>query len=159
MTLRIDIITIGVPQVETARSFYTAAFSATATDAGLDLHGTGRLALRQMDAPATGSATKPPSAGFRGHVLSCIVNQPAEVKSLLDAATANGATVIKPAKKQMFGEFTAVYQAPDGAMWKLAAASRRTPNPSAAHRNRPRPPSTSASPSRRRPRRSTRRWA
>ncbi|MCC5580264.1 VOC family protein [Microtetraspora sp. AC03309] len=45
------------------------------------------------------------------------------------AATAKGATVIKPARKQLFGEFTAVYQAPDGAVWKLAAASKKDTDP------------------------------
>ncbi|MGQ5227744.1 hypothetical protein [Streptomyces sp. yara] len=53
-----------------------------------------------------------------------IVNGPAEVKALLDAA-AHGATVLKPARKEFFGEFTAVHRAPDGAVWKLAAASKK----------------------------------
>jgi predicted lactoylglutathione lyase len=133
MPLSVDIITLGVPQVEAARAFYASAFSATVTDddhtAGLDLHGTGQLALHQIDALATDSGTKAAASGFRGYVVSSIVNQPAEVKALLEAATANGATVIKPAKKQLFGEFTAVYQAPDGAVWKLAAASKKDTNP------------------------------
>ncbi|GAA0840167.1 VOC family protein [Streptosporangium amethystogenes subsp. fukuiense] len=133
MPLSVDIITLGVPQVEAACAFYTSAFSATATDddhtAGLDLHGTGRLALRQIDALATDSGTDPATLGFRGYVLSSIVNRPAEVKALLDAATAKGATVIKPARKQFFGEFTAVYQAPDGAVWKLTAASKKDTDP------------------------------
>lgn len=133
MPLSIDIVTLGAPQVEAARAFYTSAFSATATQdhhlAGLDLHGTGQLALHQIDALATECGTKPATSGFRGYVLASIVNQPAEVKALLDAATANGATVIKPAKKQLFGEFTAVYQAPDGAVWKLAAASKKDTDP------------------------------
>ncbi|GGO72058.1 VOC family protein [Nonomuraea cavernae] len=129
MALALDIITIGVPQVEAARAFYTSAFSATATDddhtARLNLHGTGRLALRQIGALAADSAANPATSGFRGYVLSCIVSRPAEVRALLQAATANGATVIKPAKKALFGEFVAVYQAPDGAVWKLAAASSK----------------------------------
>ncbi|CAM3696568.1 VOC family protein [Kibdelosporangium persicum] len=129
MALSLDIITIGVPQVEAACAFYTSAFSSAATDHGhtasLDLHGTGQLALHQIDALAADADTSPVTSGFRGYVLSSIVNQPAEVKALLDAATAHGATVIKPAKKALFGEFTAVYQAPDGAVWKLAAASKK----------------------------------
>ena len=133
MALSLDIITIGVPRVETARAFYTSAFSSTATyddrTAVLDLHGTGRLALHQIDSLATDCDTNPATSGFRGHVLSCIVDRPAEVKALLDAATAHGATVIKPPKKEFFGEFTAVYQAPDGAVWKLTAASKKDTGP------------------------------
>ncbi|WP_068160333.1 VOC family protein [Rhodococcus phenolicus] len=133
MALALDIITIGVPQVEAARTFYTSytsTFSTPTTDddghtAVLDLHGTGQLALHPLDALATGTGTPLKSSGFLGYVLSTIVSQPAEVKALLDAATANGAAVVKPAKKGLFGEFTAVYQAPDGAVWKLTAASKK----------------------------------
>ncbi|MFV2177994.1 VOC family protein [Actinomadura sp. LOL_016] len=129
MALSLDTITIGVPQVEAARAFYTSALSSTATGddrtAVLDLHGTGRLALHRMDALAAASGADPATSGFRGHVLSFIVDRPAEVEALLDAATATGATAVKPAKKALFGEFTAVYRAPDGAVWKLAAASKK----------------------------------
>ncbi|WP_405677110.1 VOC family protein [Streptomyces sp. NBC_01511] len=133
MALSLDIITLGVPQVEAARAFYTSAFSSTATPtatagdrtAGLDLHGTGQLALHQIDALATDSGTDPATSGFRGHVLSSIVSRPAEVKALLDAATAHGATVVKPAKKEFFGEFSAVCRTPDGVVWKLAAAAKK----------------------------------
>ncbi|MEU8038448.1 VOC family protein [Streptosporangium sp. NPDC049078] len=133
MPLSVDIVTLGVPQVGAARTFYTSAFSATATEndhtASLDLHGTGRLALRPIDALAADSGTAPETSGFRGYVLSSIVNRPAEVRTLLDAATAKGATVVKPPKKQLFGEFSAAYRAPDGAVWKLAAASKKDTGP------------------------------
>ncbi|MFI0353309.1 VOC family protein [Actinomadura sp. 9N407] len=133
MALSLDIITLGVPQVEAARTFYASAFSSAATGddhtAGLDLNGTGRLAVDQIEALATHAGTKPATSGFRGYVLSCIVDRPAEVKALLDTAAANGATVVKPAKKALFGEFAAVYQAPDGAVWKLAAATKKDTEP------------------------------
>ncbi|MFF2850152.1 VOC family protein [Streptomyces sp. NPDC058001] len=135
MALTLDIITIGVPQVAAARAFYASTFSAEATGtddghtAGLDLHGTGQLDLRQIEALATDSATTPATSGFRGYVLSSIVTRPAEVKALLDAAAEHGATVVKPAKKEFFGEFAAVYRAPDGAVWKLAAATKKDKDP------------------------------
>ena len=133
MALTLDLITLGATQTEAAQEFYTAAFSTPTTDddpaAGLDLHGTGRLALRQIDALAADIDADPATSGFRGFVLSLIVAQPSEVKALLDAATAGGARVVKPAKKQLFDEFTAVYQAPDGAVWKLAAATNKDTGP------------------------------
>ncbi|MGW4068898.1 VOC family protein [Nocardia grenadensis] len=129
MVLALDVITIGVPQVEAARAFYTAAFSTTATDSDhtvhLDLHNTGRLALGPIDVPASDTAAKTATTSFPGYLLSSIVNQPAEVKALIEAATTHGATVIKPPKKQFFGDFSAVYQAPDGTLWKVAATSKR----------------------------------
>lgn len=133
MALALDIITIGVPRVGAARAFYASGFPSVAADgehtAELDLHGTGRLALHQIDALATEFGAEPATSGFRGYVVSAIVDQPAEVKALLATAVGNGATVLKPAKKALFGEFTAVYQAPDGAVWKLAAASKKDMDP------------------------------
>ncbi|TDQ53249.1 VOC family protein [Actinorugispora endophytica] len=129
MTFSLDTITLGVPQVETAHAFYTAAFSPGVVGDELDLHGTGRLALRRIDALAADAGTDPATSGFRGYVLSAIVDQPGEVEALLANATANGATVVKPAKKQLFGEFTAVYRAPDGAVWKLATAAKKNTGP------------------------------
>ncbi|MFJ4767654.1 VOC family protein [Streptomyces uncialis] len=131
MALSVDLITIGVPQVEGASAFYSSAFSATATaaddgrTAGFDLNGTGRLGVQQIEVLAAESGANAATSGFRGYVLSSIVSQPAEVRALLDTAAAQGATVVKPAKKEMFGEFAAVYRSPDGAVWKLAAASKK----------------------------------
>ncbi|PSK98863.1 putative lactoylglutathione lyase [Murinocardiopsis flavida] len=133
MPLSLDTITLGVPHVEAAGAFYSSAFSAAATDhdhtADLDLHGKGRLDLHALDALAAETGADPAASGFRGYVLSAIVARPAEVRALLDAATANGATVVKPAKKEFFGEFAAVYRAPDGAVWKLAAAEKKDAGP------------------------------
>ncbi|MFJ9554593.1 VOC family protein [Nocardiopsis sp. NPDC101807] len=132
MTLSTDIITVGVPDVSAAHAFYASAFSAAADDgrnAELDLHGTGRLAFRRIDELAAACGADPATSGFRGYVLSSIVQRPAEVRALLDAATAGGATVVKPARKEFFGEFAAVHRAPDGAVWKLAAASKKDKGP------------------------------
>ncbi|CAM2888290.1 VOC family protein [Prescottella defluvii] len=127
MALSLDIVTIGTPQVDAAQNFYASAFSSPFIGDGdtarLDLHGTGQLAVHQA---AADSGAIP---GFRGYVLSTIVDRPAEVRALLDAATARGATVVKPAKKALFGEFAAVYRAPDGTVWKLAAASKKDTDP------------------------------
>ncbi|RKS08436.1 putative lactoylglutathione lyase [Nocardiopsis sp. Huas11] len=133
MALSIDTITLGVPEVEAAHDFYTAAFSPTNTGGelndDLDLHGMGRLSPRRNEVLATEAGANEEPSGFRGYVLSCVVEQPSEVESLLDTATTNGAQEVKPAKKQLFGEFTAVYRAPDGAVWKLAAVGKKNTGP------------------------------
>lgn len=128
MTLTLDTITLGVPRVEAACAFYESAFARTADHnrtTGLDLYGTGRLAFRSIDALAADVGADSSSSGFRGFVLGSIVSQPGEVRVLLETAATNGATVVKPPRKQLFGEFTAVYRAPDGAVWKLAASSKK----------------------------------
>ncbi|WP_159944977.1 MULTISPECIES: hypothetical protein [unclassified Nocardiopsis] len=65
--------------------------------------------MRRIDALAADLGTDPASSGFRGYLLSSIVSGPSGVEALLKAAAANGATVVRSAKKRLFGEFTAVY--------------------------------------------------
>jgi uncharacterized protein len=133
MKLSLDTMTLGVPEAATAQAFYDSTFSPPADRddraRGLDSHGTGRLALHSIDALAAKAGTGPATSGFRGLVLSYIVEGPGEAKVLLDAATGNGATVVKPAKKRLFGELTAAFRAPDGTVWKLAAAAKQDPGP------------------------------
>ncbi|MGJ9412308.1 VOC family protein [Aeromicrobium sp. CF4.19] len=129
MSLAIDVITLGVPDVPAARTFYAAALSPEVTDQGgsvdLDLHGRGHVGLLDALPLAAETGATPATSGFRGFVLSCVVDQPGEVRAIEQAATAAGATVRKPAKKGFFGGFTGVLQAPDGAVWKLAAPHRK----------------------------------
>lgn len=129
MPLSLDIVVLGVSDTDAARNFYTGVFAPQAVerdcDVGLDMHGTGELGLHRFGALAVDAGAKPDTAGFRGYVISCIVDQPSQVQALLHAAVERGATVLKPAKKSLFGGFSAVCQAPDGAIWKLASANRK----------------------------------
>lgn len=114
--LSLDVITLGVPGVQAARSFYTSALSATTTDYGqsvnLDMHRTGQVALYGTEALAVNTGAEPATSGFRGYIVSYIVSQPSEVETLLDAAVRDGAKVLKPAKKKFLSGFSAICQAP-----------------------------------------------
>ena len=127
--LSLDAVSLGVPQLDAAGRFYSAALFTTPAVApgsiALDVHGTGRLELVRLDTLAGEVGSEASTSGFRGHVLSLIVKQPHEVIALLDAARDHGAEIIKPAKKGFFGGFTATYRAPGGALWKIAAGVRR----------------------------------
>ncbi|MFJ2521387.1 VOC family protein [Cellulosimicrobium cellulans] len=129
MGLSLDLITLGAADPVAVRRFYTQTFSLPSTGSQpaepVDLHGTGRLAVAPVDSLATDLGVPASTTGFRGYVLSTIVDQPRDVETLLEVARANEATTVKPAKKQLFGEFTAVYRAPDGALWKIAAAGKK----------------------------------
>lgn len=70
------------------------------------------------------------SMGFRGYTLSIVCSQPANVDAFLQAATDAGATVLKPAEKSFWGYGGAV-QAPDGALWTVAASSKKNTAPAA----------------------------
>lgn len=127
MTLALDAITLEVPQVRAAADFYAAVFAPeTAERDGatvLDLGGNGEFVLTERD-----SESQAPT-GFGGWTLNFIVEQPSEVKAVLDAAERGGATVLKPAKKSMFAGFSAVFRAPDGAVWKVASPKRKDSGP------------------------------
>lgn len=139
--LSLDVIALGVPEVQAARAFYASALSPAVANhgdyVGLDLHGTGEIGLLANDALAedagantgTDTGTASVTSGFRGYLMNVIVRQPNEVEALMDAAANGGAKVIKPAKKRLFGEFAAMFEAPDGSVWKLAAESGKNAGP------------------------------
>ncbi|MEU0093785.1 glyoxalase [Kribbella sp. NPDC006257] len=73
-------------------------------------------------------ASEAPTSGFRAYTLSLVVSQPSTVDSLLGTAIDAGATVIKPAKKSLWG-YGGVVQAPDGALWKVATSAKKDSGP------------------------------
>jgi predicted lactoylglutathione lyase len=103
----INSVTLGVADPAAAEGFYAAL-------------GVGSLVgLRSSDAPTT---------GFRGFTLSLVVSQPSTVDSLIGTALDGGATVLKPVAKSFWG-YGGVFQAPDGAIWKVATSSKKDKGP------------------------------
>ncbi|GEL24067.1 hypothetical protein PSU4_30210 [Pseudonocardia sulfidoxydans NBRC 16205] len=72
--------------------------------------------------------TDEPSTGFRGFTVSLVVAGPATALALVDAATAAGGTVLKPAAKSFWG-FGGVVAAPDGTIVKIASSSKKDTGP------------------------------
>lgn len=103
----ISAVTLEVTDPVAAAAFHSAL--------GLD----DRIQVRQSDASTT---------GFRGFSLSLLVAQPANVDLLFAAATAAGATVLKPVKKSLWG-YGGIVQAPDGTVWKFATSSKKDSAP------------------------------
>lgn len=101
-------VTLAVPDTEVAEAFYATAF-------GLD----GQVKVL---------ASEPPTTGFRGFTLSLVVAQPSTVDRLLGTAVDSGATALKSAAKSLWG-YGGVVQAPDGAIWKVAASSKKENGP------------------------------
>jgi hypothetical protein len=80
------------------------------------------------DAPVRVRDSREPTSGFRGFVLSPVVPRPADVDRLVDAALRAGATVLKPATRSLWG-YGGVFQAPDGAIWKVATSAKKDTGP------------------------------
>ena len=70
------------------------------------------------------------SSGFRGYTLSLVCSQPANVEAIIDAAVIAGAAPLKPAQKSFWG-FGGTFRAPDGAVWTVAASSKKNKAPAA----------------------------
>ncbi len=105
----IQYLTLEVDDPADAERFYSTAF-------GLG----SQVRLRASEAPTT---------GFRGFTLSLLVAQPADVDALIAAALDAGATSLKPAKKQFWGGYSGVVQAPDGTIWKIATSAKKNSGP------------------------------
>ena len=103
----IESLTLEVPDPAAASTLYTAF--------GLGA----QVGVRASEAPTT---------GFRGFTVSLVVSQPATVDGLIGAALEAGATPLKPAAKGFWG-YGGVVRTPDGAIWKVATASKKNNGP------------------------------
>ncbi|UGT42670.1 glyoxalase [Nocardia yamanashiensis] len=70
-----------------------------------------------------------PSDGFRGFMMSLVVDQPGTVENLVGSALQNGFSVLKPGKKNFWG-YGAVIQGPDGTIWKVTTSQKKDSGPS-----------------------------
>jgi len=81
-----------------------------------------------LDAQVRFRASQAPTTGFRGFTLSLVVSQPSTVDQLYGAALDAGASVLKPAKKGLWGYGGAVTD-PDGTIWKIATSAKKDTGP------------------------------
>lgn len=68
--------------------------------------------------------TEAPSSGFRGATVSLVVPDPVVADAFMDAGTAGGATVVKPAKRSLFG-YGGTLRAPDGTLVTVASSAKK----------------------------------
>lgn len=135
MPFALNSLTVSCLDVPAAADFYRNVFSAPTTADGesiaIDLHGTGRLELVPAS-PADSSATS--GTAYQRAVMTYILPGPGDVRAVMDAAAARGADIFKPARKALFGSFSGSFMAPDGTVWKLAAAGKDTASPEGSAR-------------------------
>ena len=124
MKPRINMITLGVDDLERAVKFYRDGLGfpqleSPPTVAFFTLNGTwlglyGREALAEdAEVPAEGS-------GFNSFALAHNLDSEAEVDKALEEAVAAGATLVKPAQKVFWGGYSGYFKDPDGHLWEVA---------------------------------------
>lgn len=125
MSSTLHSITVNCDDVDAAAGFYESVFSTSPAKeeaaVHVDLHGVGRLRLE----PGTAA-----TSAFPRFVVTYILAQPGEVRTVMAAAERHGAMILKPAKKALFGSFAGSFRSPDGVIWKVASQSSKDTAPS-----------------------------
>ncbi len=130
MSPTIDVITIGVRDLERARRFYeqglggAVAGEPRAPTVDLGPGRASRLALRPWDAVASDAGVDAGTSGFRGFTLSYILDSAEKVDDVLARAKRHGGEISKPPKNALWG-YSAYITDPDGYLWKIASSKRR----------------------------------
>ena len=123
MEQRISLITLGVSDLERARSFYEALGWKGQTVQETVFFQAGGLALVLWDrnklALDCGIEDRQPD-GFGGIALAHNVRSRAEVDELIATAEQAGAHVTRPAATTFYGGYAGVFVDPDGHAWEVA---------------------------------------
>jgi|tagenome__1003787_1003787.scaffolds.fasta_scaffold20974025_3 catechol 2,3-dioxygenase-like lactoylglutathione lyase family enzyme len=129
MTPQIDVITLGVTDLEQAREFYERGLGGAirAGHEGLTVsvaRNSSPLVLRGCDEVASDAGVEARSSGFRAFTLSFVVASADEVDQILERAARHGGRVSKPPENALWG-YSAYVTDPDGYLWKVASTKRR----------------------------------
>ncbi|MDB5365001.1 MAG: Glyoxalase/bleomycin resistance protein/dioxygenase [Rhodospirillales bacterium] len=124
MSLRINIVTLGVTDVAASRDFYEAlgfaASSASQPEIVFFQVGPVVMALFAKDSLAE-DAQLPHGHGRAGAVsLACNLESESAVDALLGKAQKIGATILKPPQKVFWGGYSGYFADPDGHPWEVA---------------------------------------
>ena len=124
MKPRINMITLGVADMEKAARFYEKGLGLQRMpfEGGavfFMLNGSW-LSLYPWDALAEDVTVSGDGTGFRGITLAHVVSSKEEVVEVLDQAVRSGAKLVKPAQEVFWGGYSGYFADPDGHLWEVA---------------------------------------
>ena len=124
MEQRVSIITLGVTSLERSRQFYERIGwrRSVAQSEGIVFFQAGGMAvaLYPREELAKDANVAPQGTGFQGITLAYNARNRAEVDSVLAAAVAAGAKLLKPAQEAFWGGYSGYFSDPDGFLWEVA---------------------------------------
>jgi catechol 2,3-dioxygenase-like lactoylglutathione lyase family enzyme len=132
MDQRLSLITLGVADVDRARSFYEDLGWTTGADAGDDVvfFQAGGIIVALWDRASLAEDSRvEDTGGWGGVTLAYNVNSPAEVDAALAEAEAAGAEIPRAGAETFWGGYSGVFIDPDGHPWEVAHNPRWTVHP------------------------------
>ncbi|MGE4233029.1 MAG: VOC family protein [Bacteriovoracia bacterium] len=125
MESRINIVTLGVKNVQKSRKFYEKGLRFKVSRASQDdivfFHMSGSiLALYPRKLLAQDANVKPDGKGFDGVTLAQNVASKDQVAKILHQAKKAGAKIVKPAQDVFWGGHSGYFSDPDGHLWEIA---------------------------------------
>jgi uncharacterized protein len=124
MEQRVSIITLGVADLKRSREFYERLgwHRSMANSDGIAFFQAGgmALALYPRQELAKDANMPPDGQGFSGVSLAYNTRSRAEVDSVLEAAVAAGATLVRPAQEAFWGGYSGYFSDLDGFLWEVA---------------------------------------
>ena len=124
MQARISLITLGVADLERARSFYKKLGFPVMPESNdnvvfMGLNGLW-LSLYPREALAEDVGCSAAGSGFRGITLAHNVRSKEDVSHVLAQAEAAGGRIVKPAQDVFWGGFSGYFADPDDFLWEVA---------------------------------------
>jgi predicted lactoylglutathione lyase len=120
---RVSLVTLGVRNLDQARTFYETlgwrvGNDAVANDIAFYQCGGMIVALWDRDklAEDSGTAAHPPGAV----TLACNVSTPSEVDAIVAAVGKVGGTIVRDAEATFWGGYSGIIHDPDGHPWEIA---------------------------------------
>jgi catechol 2,3-dioxygenase-like lactoylglutathione lyase family enzyme len=124
MEQRVSIITLGVANLERSRQFYERLGwrRALAKSEGIVFFQAGGMAVALYPRAelAKDANVAPDGSGFQAITLAYNARNRLEVDSVLAAALAAGANLLKPAQEAFWGGYSGYFSDPDGFPWEVA---------------------------------------
>jgi uncharacterized protein len=122
MEQRISLVTLGVSDVERARSFYERlGWSGESPDGEIVFFQAGGMIVALWNREQLGrDSVVSDEGGWGGVTLAHNVSSPDEVDEVLSHAEAAGATISRPGSATFWGGYSGAFVDPDGHPWEIA---------------------------------------
>ncbi|MEN6319547.1 MAG: VOC family protein [Syntrophaceae bacterium] len=133
MKPRINMITLGVKNMEKAIQFYENGLRLPRMPfeggAVFFMLGGAWLSLYPWNALAEDATVRSRGTGFRGITLAHVVSSKEEVDDVLSQVVESGGNLIKPAQDVFWGGYSGYFADPDGHLWEVAWNPHFWPGP------------------------------